>query len=263
MQRSIGWYQVIAISLLLHGVLVSGVGLLSRNDKMAAPEEEYIEMQLVSVPVALQEAPPLLDDSPPTMENSIAEEAIEQEKTPDVETKVLDKEKEQRDDSRAKAISKREPVTKDVPTQMLLHYNKKQLELALLQYSQALAMNSQVASVYSNRGQVYYDKGEVDNALSDFNQALKINPQLASAHIGRGYIYIKKGQWDLAFDDFNLGLTVNPQNALAYYGRALCFSVQGDKQNAIHDFQLFIQYATPDHDRFIKIAQQSISKLKE
>lgn len=263
MQRNTGWYQVVALSLLLHGVLLSGVGLVSGNDKMTVPEEEYTEMQLISEPAALQEAPPVAEDKLPQMENSIAEDTIGDEKSPTLEKKVLGSEQKQREDSQSKAVHKVKPVTKDVPVQMLRHYNKNQLELALLQYSQALAMNSQVASVYSNRGQVYYDKGEIDKALSDFNQALTINSQLTSAHIGRGYIYVNKEQWDLAFDDFNQGLTMDPHNALAYYGRALCFSVQGDKQKAIHDFQLFIQYAAPGYDRFIQTAQQSIAKLRE
>jgi|GEM_PF-2056009 len=263
MQRSKAWYQVVAISLLLHGLLLSGLGLLSGNYKVTAPEEEYIEMELISDPVALNEEPALIDNISPSTEKPIVEEAMVEERTPDLEKKVLDPEKEKRALPRTETVRKIEPVTKDVPTQMLLHYNKNQLDLALLQYSQALAMNSKIASVYSNRGQVYYDKGELDKAFSDFNQALKINPQLASTHMGRSYVYIKKEQWDLALDDFNQGLTVVPQNALAYYGRALCFSAQGEKQKAIHDFQLFIQYATPEYDRFIQIAQQSISKLGE
>lgn len=258
MHRSTGWYQVVAISLLLHGVLLSGVGLLSGADKMTAPAEEYIEMQLISEPAALQEEPSTPDNTSPQIENSVAEEQI-----PDVEKKIIGPQQEEKGELRPKFVPKIEAVTKDVPGQMLLHYNKNQLDLALLQYSQALAMNSQVASVYSNRGQVYYNKGEIDKALSDFTQALTINPQLASAHIGRGYIYIKKEQWDLAFADFNQGLTVAPQNALAYYGRALCFSVQGDKPKAIHDFQLFIQYAAPGYDHFIQTAQQSITTLGE
>lgn len=66
---------------------------------------------------------------------------------------------------------------KDIPEQLLSHYTKEQLNLALAQYNQALTLNSHSAFAYSNRGQVYYDKGELDKALTNFMQALKINPR--------------------------------------------------------------------------------------
>lgn len=262
MQKSRGWYQMLAISLLVHGMLLSGVTLLAGQEKAPLPEEEYVEMQLVSEPAALQEEAPILEDTSPQTEPPVVTEE-QGEKIPEIENKVLDAGKEQKEGIQPKAAYKSQPVIKDIPAQMLLHYNKKQLELALLQYNQALSMNSKAASVYSNRGQVYYDKGELDKALGDFNQGILLNPQLASAHIGRGYIYIKKQQWELAFDDFNQGLLVEPQNPLAHYGRALCFSVQGDKSKAIQDFQLFIQYAAPGYEDFIQKAQEGISKLRQ
>lgn len=263
MQRSTGWYQVVAISLLLHGLLLSGIGFMSGNYKEMVPETEYTEMELISDPDALKEETLAIDNRSANIETPMMQEVIGDERTHELEKKVLDSEKEKRGDTQAKNVRKMEPVTKDVPAQMLFHYNKNQLDLALLQYSQALAMNSQTASIYSNRGQIYYDKGELEKAFSDFNQALKINPQLASAYIGRGYIYIRRGEWDLAFDDFNQGIIISPQNALAYYGRAVCFSVHGEKQKATRDFQLFIQYASPEYDHFIQSAQKSISKLGE
>lgn len=43
---------------------------------------------------------------------------------------------------------------KDIPEQLLSHYTKKQLNLALAQYNQALTLNSHSAFAYRNRGQV-------------------------------------------------------------------------------------------------------------
>lgn len=254
MPRTACWYKAIIISLLLHCLLLTGGGWIAMSHTTAPPVEQYTEMELGS-DTAEVDVPP--DKTP-------EQEAFPAEGTPEEETPKQPQ--QQAENKRSDSSPRSSPAkvsSKDIPEQMLSHYTKEQLNLALAQYNQALTLNSQASFTYSNRGQVYYDKGEFDKALADFKQALTINPQLAAARIGRGFIFIKRNQWDLALDDFNQAVQIDPQAALAYYGRALCFSQRGGKQKASNDFHTFIQYANPEDDRLIKKARQILAGLGE
>jgi tetratricopeptide (TPR) repeat protein len=253
MPRSACWYKAVMVSLLLHGLLLVGGGLIAMSHMAAPEEEQYTEMELGSDVAEIEE---------PNM-------PIEPEATAadDMQKKEATQEPQQQTGKTRSDIppgpSPAKVSGKDIPEQMLSHYTKEQLNLALAQYNQALTMNPQAAFALSNRGQVYYDKGELDKALTDFTQALTINPRLASSHIGRGFIFIKKKQWDLAMEDFDQAVLIAPQDALAYYGRALCFSKNGDKQKAANDFRSFIQYAKPEHEHLVKKARQILAGLGE
>lgn len=255
MPRNACWYKAVMISFLLHCLLLAGVGWMAENHTTAPTEEQYTEMELEADAAGI--------DAPP-------DAAAEQKSPPveDMKKAEIPKASQQQYPGKKQSdiVSKPTPAKvsgKDIPEQMLSHYTKEQLNLALAQYNQALTLNSRAAFAYSNRGQVYYDKGESDKALADFTQALTINPRLASAHIGRGFIFIKKDQWDLALQDFDQAVQIDPQDTLAYYGRALCFTKNGDRQKAANDFRFFIQYAKPEHSRLVQIAQQMLSKLGE
>lgn len=255
MPRNACWYKAVMISFLLHCLLLAGGGWMAENHTNAPIEEQYMEMELDTDAAEI--------DVPPAA-------AAEQEFFPaeGMKKAEMPKASQQRETGK----KKRDVVTgpspakvsdKDIPEQMLSHYTKEQLNLALAQYNQAVTLNSRAAFAYNNRGQVYYDKGEFNKALADFTQALKINPRLASAYIGRGFIFIKKDQWDLAMQDFDQAVQIDPQEALAYYGRALCFTKNGDRQKAASDFRSFIQYAKPEHNHLVQIAQQMLSKFGE
>lgn len=248
------WYKAVIISCLLHFLLLIGGGWMAMRQTVTPIEEQYTEMEL-GVDAAAIDVP---SDKPKEQEATWVKDA--QKET------TLKQPPKQGGEKRNDSLSEQLPAkvtSKDIPEQMLSHYTKEQLNLALAQYNQALSLNSRAAFTYSNRGQVYYDKGELDKAFADFTQALKINPRLASAHIGRGFIFIKKDQWDFAMDDFDQAVRIDPQNALAYYGRALCFTKNGDKQKAVEDFRSFIQYAKPEYNRLIQIARQVLTELGE
>lgn len=243
------WYKAVVISCLFHFLVFAGGGWIAMNHAIAPLEEQYTELELGPDSAEI-DVPP----EPKKQEATPVENAQPEEATKEPQQRAGKKQHDSRPGQSAAKVS-----DKDIPEQMLSHYTKEQLNLALAQYNQALTLNSRAAFTYSNRGQVYYDKGEFDKALADFTQALAINPQLAPAHIGRGFILIKKDQWDRALDDFNQAVRLDPQNALAYYGRALCFTKNGDKQKASADFRSFIQYAKPEYNRLIQIAHQILS----
>ncbi|WP_371377508.1 tetratricopeptide repeat protein [Sporomusa aerivorans] len=258
MQGSRYWHTALVLSMVIHGLVLAGAGSAITSDgTAAATREEYMTMDLISVteqsPGSVIEpaaAAPEFTDSPPPVPADVKEKPL-----------PMQSPAKSAEETHTPKVGALQPVMgeaaqKAVPGQLLLHYDKNQLALALAQYNQALRLNPRSAFASSNRGQVYFDMGDFDKALADFSQALALNPRLAAAYIGRGFVYIKKGQWQPAMNDFDQAVGLAPESALSYYGRALCYTAVNEKQKAGRDFQFFLQYATPDYNRLILAAHQ-------
>ena len=70
--------------------------------------------------------------------------------------------------------------------------NKGDYELAVEAFTNAIALNPNLAMAYSNRGGAYRDKGDYDRAIEDCNTAIELDPDLAMAYGNRGGAYERK-----------------------------------------------------------------------
>ena len=62
------------------------------------------------------------------------------------------------------------------------------LDGALADYQQVLALIPDDAPAYNARGRVYQAKGDLDAALRDFTRAIQLNPEYANAYNNRGSV---------------------------------------------------------------------------
>jgi tetratricopeptide (TPR) repeat protein len=85
---------------------------------------------------------------------------------------------------------------------------------AIADYTQAIALNPQHEYAYNNRGSAYYTKGELDRAIADFTQAIAINPVFDGAYTNRGIVYYDKGELDRAIADSTRAIAINSWNDL-------------------------------------------------
>jgi tetratricopeptide (TPR) repeat protein len=63
---------------------------------------------------------------------------------------------------------------------------KGDLDSAIADYDQAIALDPKDAIAYNGRGNVYYDRKDYDGAIADYVQAIMLDPKLALAYNGRG-----------------------------------------------------------------------------
>jgi tetratricopeptide (TPR) repeat protein len=132
------------------------------------------------------------------------------------------------------------------------YYDKGQYDLAITNYTKAIALNPQYAKAYCNRGLAYYIIKKNPLAINDFTKAIEVNPQYADAYKYRGMAYYAAAEYDLAVADFNKAIALNPQNEEAYFYRGMSHrSMGGGNEMAAADFTRAIAFNPQNIDYYL------------
>ena len=117
------------------------------------------------------------------------------------------------------------------------YYDKRgELDLAINDYTQALALNSSASDVYALRANLLGEKGDMEGALADYDRAIDADPQNSNAYANRGTTRNNMGDSTGALEDLNKAISLDPQIASYYALRGIVRNDIGDHENAIADF---------------------------
>ncbi|KAM5336951.1 tetratricopeptide repeat protein 6 [Glossophaga mutica] len=102
-----------------------------------------------------------------------------------------------------------------------IYRKKKDITLAILNYTQAIKCKPTDADMYFRRGEMY----EIANrvlAMDDFSKCIFYDPTRTDALLKRGMFYYENESWNSAIQDFTALLARDPKNSQArtYRGRA-------------------------------------------
>lgn len=89
--------------------------------------------------------------------------------------------------------------------------SRREFELALRDYSQAIVHRPDYAKAYNNRAAINLVLGRDEEALADLNRVIELEPNLAEAYSNRSVIYLKRNQIDLARSDLIKALEIDPR----------------------------------------------------
>jgi tetratricopeptide (TPR) repeat protein len=166
-----------------------------------------------------------------------------------------------------------------------------QLDLAIADYTQAIALQPQYADAYHQRASSYMGKEAYQQAIDDFTMEITIDPQrticdcraeaymhlqqydlaiadyttLIDASGGKKYYveradaYLAKGDCPKAVDDYSKAIELDPQNSALYLGRGKARVQLGTKTEAIDDFKKVLAISTSDSEK--AEAQQQLGAL--
>jgi tetratricopeptide (TPR) repeat protein len=113
---------------------------------------------------------------------------------------------------------------------------KSQNDLAVADYTAAIALKPDLVQAYNNRGSVYRATGHTAESIEDFSHALALKPDDEGALINRAIAYGDAGQYARAVDDFGGAIRIDPTNSAAYSGRCWARAFAGLELNeAISD----------------------------
>ena len=85
------------------------------------------------------------------------------------------------------------------------------------------------------RGVSYSERKNWEVAIVHYTEAIRLNPEYAEAYYNRGVAYHEKGEPDKAIEDYSGSIRLSP-SAVAYIRRAVTYQRQGDQAKADADF---------------------------
>lgn len=107
---------------------------------------------------------------------------------------------------------------------------------AIRHYKTALKLNPNFALAHNALGVIHYNKGELEQALVHFNAAVTCEPCTGRFRFNRGMVYYAQNKHQEALNDFNKVISSDPLCCDdVYYLRAKIYQEGGNKIQAIRD----------------------------
>jgi serine/threonine-protein kinase len=97
-------------------------------------------------------------------------------------------------------------------------YSLRELDQAILQYSEALRIKPDHALAYFGRANAYHDKGLLEAAIADYTQVLKLTPHYMAAYFRRAQAYEQKGEHQLVIADYSQLLRIKSDHTSGAFG---------------------------------------------
>lgn len=113
---------------------------------------------------------------------------------------------------------------------------RKQFDVAVREFNQAIALQPGAAELFSNRGSARRDGGDPRGALSDFDRAIQLDPWLDIAYFGRAAARAAIKDYAGAIEDHSMVIELTPAFWKSYFLRGLLQSLLGRWDAAIADF---------------------------
>lgn len=108
---------------------------------------------------------------------------------------------------------------------------------AMDDYNEAVRLNPHLWQAYFNRAAELKEQGKLREALADLDHVTKLNPKFAGTYENRANIYARQGQLDKAISDYNAALQLDSSLAEVYVARAAVFVRKRDYLHALSDLQ--------------------------
>ncbi len=123
-------------------------------------------------------------------------------------------------------------------------------QLALEDYSSAIALDAKQATTFNSRAKLYFTLGKTTDtlmlALNDYNKAVELNPGNGEYLINRGATYARLGNRSKALEDINQGLILKPDQQSGYLNRFVLHYQMQQFSLALEDIERFLQL-NPNH----------------
>lgn len=124
------------------------------------------------------------------------------------------------------------------------------LEGALGDFDEAIALNPAKATAYFNRGFLYNTLGKFEAAIHDFSEAIALLPDYDEAYYHRGNSYRQLGNVQRGIQDYSDAIRINPYCIKAYYKRAESRAELGDLPGAQTDYSQVILRVPKDANAY-------------
>ncbi|MBR1090687.1 tetratricopeptide repeat protein [Bradyrhizobium manausense] len=108
---------------------------------------------------------------------------------------------------------------------------------AIADFSEAIHLNPNRASLFRDRAQAYRQNGDLALAIADYDEAIALDPKPAVPYRERGLALVAKGDLDRAILSYSTAVRLDPTDAQARLDRGLAFLARGQANDARADFE--------------------------
>lgn len=122
-----------------------------------------------------------------------------------------------------------------------------QINKALADYTEAIAVKPNKGSTYNSRGKTYFDLGGPKNdqaliqkAIADYTKGIELSPELGELYSNRGAALGYLGKTQQALADLNKAVELDPDKQGGYSNRSLLFMQSGNYELAIKDHTAYL-----------------------
>lgn len=116
------------------------------------------------------------------------------------------------------------------------YFRKKEWDLAIVDFNEAIRLNPQDNVLFGNRADSYRNKKEWDRAITDINKAVQLDPKNRRNYYIRGLIFYDQDNYDRAIPEFAQAIRIDPKYDEAYYYRGRSYFLKKEYKSAIPDF---------------------------
>ena len=124
---------------------------------------------------------------------------------------------------------------------LLLSRYESQYNLAIADFSQALALSPDNVAVLTLRGDTYAAQGKFGAALVDLDRAVQFSPRTAEIYVHRAAAFARQGVTDKALKDYEQALALDSENVDALLSRGALQATSGNARDAIADLDLALK----------------------
>ena len=137
--------------------------------------------------------------------------------------------------------------------------------LAIKDFTRAIEHTADPAHLYLQRGNVHQRMKQHTLAIADYGEAIQRSPELASAYKRRGDSYRYRRKNPLAVADYTRALEIEPDDPSTLSERGKTFVRLGDAQAALADFSKVVQLNPKDAETYNNrgMTYESLGKFQE
>lgn len=139
-------------------------------------------------------------------------------------------------------------------------FNQGNLDLALLDYDEAIKKKPDYmeaflerATVHMAKANAFLDKEERAKGFSDLREAIKLKPDSIEAHFNLGVAYYRENSFDDAITEFGQVLRIQPDYVDAFNNRAYAHRKKGNLEKALEDFNEAIRLKPDFAEAYLNI----------
>jgi protein O-mannosyl-transferase len=134
--------------------------------------------------------------------------------------------------------------------------DKKNYELALLDYNSAIALKPE-PQTHNSRARLFFDTAgddvnKLNQALKDYNKAIELDPKNGEFWINRGATYARLADLDNALKNINEGLKLNPTQYSGYLNRFVIYNIFAERELDPIKKKEYLMFSLQDMDQYQK-----------